>query len=177
MDICPHENLFNLSVTNTLADKWFNSGNFLQKLIVLGGLRLYGALLSLKAKLERVWGRERVHSEQMTIPWNLLLSSVQRLISSRAFWSQRVLVFIRKHLEAGSVGSLLPPHAVEETALRLIHFKMGCARACVRVCSLVYENKPFCSVISFQSNRPIFICVCLYKYTYLKKRNPAEEVE
>ena len=40
MDICPNDNLANLSVTS----KWFNAGNFLEQLMILGVLLLFHAL-------------------------------------------------------------------------------------------------------------------------------------
>lgn len=49
MGICPHGNLFNLSVTNTFANKRFNEGD---SVVLVGweGWFLPGVLLSPKAK-------------------------------------------------------------------------------------------------------------------------------
>lgn len=165
MDICPHENPFNLSVTDTLAEEGFKAGIVLQKLIVL---------VAFDTSWWPSWSREG-KGKRLFQASGHPGKSMHRLISSSVSRTQRVLLFIRKPREAGSGGPRLPPHASCSNFAHGMHvsrcgggllFGWSIARWCVW-CSSVHENMPFCSIISFRGTHLYLMCLHLYKYTYL----------
>lgn len=178
MDICPNENLFSVSVTNTLANQtvcWQPS----QEARCLGGvlLLLPGARLSPEATMERRGeGRASIPSKWPSCKISPVIS-VQRWMSP-ARPPPPTPLWVSARQEA----LRLPPHpsvGLSRALLALIlHMErlplwselcFGCSvsRPCVHACVfLVYENKPFCFIISFPRTVSIFIYLCLYKYTY-----------
>lgn len=169
MDICPHENPFDLSVTDTLAEEGFKAGIVLQKLIVL---------VAFASSWWPSWSREG-QGKRLFQASGHPRKSMHRLISSSVSRTQRVLLFIRKRREEGSGGPPLPPHASCSNFAHGMHasrcgggllFGWSIARWCVW-CSSVHENKPFCSIISFRGMH-LYLCVCIYTNTPTYKDEP-----
>lgn len=134
----------------------------------LGGFASSWCSAATESKVGAGRVRESIYPKQLTILSNLVLSPAQRLISPHTSWPQRELGLIRKRVKAPPPAPhsrhtlltlILPtertPHAAEGGCSSVGPFQDG------EWWSLVYENQPFCSIISFRVTH-LYLCVCVY---------------
>lgn len=154
------------------------AGNRLKKLVVLGGF--FCSFLVLGCHQRQRWSGagkgEHLFQANDRLAKSLLSSQC------RDEWARRAPPPTPLWVSARQEALRLPPHpsvGLSRALLALIlHMErlplwselcFGCSvsRPCVHACVfLVYENKPFCFIISFPRTVSIFIYLCLYKYTY-----------
>lgn len=147
------------------------AGNRLKKLVVLwGGSAPSWCSVVTRGNDGATQGRESIYSKQMTVLRNLSCHLSAEMNEPAAPPDATVGWCSPGSTQAapgaGSSRTLLAPilHVGRLPLRSELRFGYSVSRPCVHACVfLVYENKPFCFIISFPRTVSIFMYLCLYK--------------